>query len=87
MGKKEKLLNKILSGQADYNISFGELINLLLSLGFKRRQEGSHNIFTKGSVNERINLQSDGSKAKGYQIKQIRKILTKYKFDILKNYE
>ena len=82
MGKKGKLLNKILSGQADYNISFNELINLLLSLGFKRRQEGSHNIFTKEGMNERINLQAEGSKAKGYQVRQLRKILTTYKFNI-----
>ena len=80
MGKSEKFLNKILSGQADYNISFNDLINLLLSLGFQRRQEGSHNIFTKEGIDERINLQADkGSKAKGYQVKQIRKILTNYK--------
>lgn len=82
MGKKEKVINKILSGQADYNISFNDLINLLISLGFERRQEGSHIIFTKEGINERINLQADGSKAKGYQVKQIRRIITKYKFDI-----
>ena len=82
MGKKEKVINKILSGQADYNISFNDLINLLISLGFERRREGSHIIFTKEGINERINLQADGSKAKGYQVKQIRRIITKYKFDI-----
>ena len=80
MGKKEKLLSKILSGRSDYNISFNDIINLLLSLGFNRRQEGSHNIFTKEGINERINIQAEGSKAKGYQVKQIRKILTKYNF-------
>ena len=86
MGTNEKLLKKILSGQSDYNISFNELINLLISLGFKLRQEGSHHIFTKDSIYERINLQAEGSKAKGYQIKQTRKILTNYKLGIL-NYE
>lgn len=45
MGKREKLLRRILSGQSDYNISFNELVSLLLSLGFKMRQEGSHKIF------------------------------------------
>lgn len=87
MGKKEKLLKRILSGQADYNISFNDLINLMISLGFKRRQEGSHHIFTKDGVNERINLQAEGSKAKGYQVKQIRKILTNYKIEISKDEE
>ncbi len=82
MGKREKLLNKILSGQSDYSISFSDLTNLLIFLGFKRRLKGSHNIFTKDGITERINLQSEGSMAKGYQIKQIRKILTNYKFII-----
>ncbi|MGR3320011.1 MAG: type II toxin-antitoxin system HicA family toxin [Candidatus Anammoxibacter sp.] len=78
MGKKEKLLKKILSGQSDYNIPFNDLTNLLISLGFNGRKEGSHNVFTKEGINERINLQSEGAKAKGYQVKQIRKILTYY---------
>jgi len=82
MGKREKLLKQILSGQSDYNISFNELVNLLLSLGFKMRQEGSHKIFTKDGIIERINLQSESSKAKGYQVRQIRKILTTYKFNV-----
>ncbi len=87
MGKREKLLRRILSGQSDYDISFNELANLLLSLGFKMRQEGSHRIFTKDGIVERINLQSEGSKAKGYQVRQIRKILTTYKFNTGKHDE
>jgi predicted RNA binding protein YcfA (HicA-like mRNA interferase family) len=83
MGKKEKLLQKILSGQGDYNIPFNDLNSLLLSLGFKRRQEGSHMLFTKEKINERINLQAEGSKAKGYQVKQVRKILTNYNLELL----
>ena len=87
MGKREKLLRRILSGQSDYNISFNELVDLLLSLGFKMRQEGSHKIFTKDGIIERINLQSEGSKAKGYQVSQIRKILTTYKFNVWRSDE
>lgn len=87
MGKREKLLRRILSGQSDYNISFDELVTLLLSLGFKMRQEGGHKIFTKDGINERVNLQSEGSEAKGYQVRQIRKILTTYKFNIWRSDE
>ena len=87
MGKKEKLLKKILSGQSDYNTSYQDIANLLIYLGFKVRKEGSHNIFTKDGVLDRINLQSVGGKAKGYQVKQIRKILTYYKFNIFEDNE
>jgi predicted RNA binding protein YcfA (HicA-like mRNA interferase family) len=81
MGKKEKILAKLFTGQADYNFQFQDIIYLLVSMGFKHRQSGSHNIFTKKGVEERINLQADGSKAKGYQVKQVRQILTKYKIE------
>jgi len=47
-------------------------------LGFKLRVQGSHHIFTKDGIADRINIQRDGSKAKPYQIKQIRRILLAY---------
>ena len=76
MGKKEKLIQKILSGSSDTNIGFAELVYLLKTLGFDHRQQGSHHILTKIGVRERVNLQADGSKAKAYQVRQIRKIIT-----------
>jgi len=72
MSRKSKVLDKILSGREDGNISFQDLINFLLQNGFQCRTRGSHHIFTRDDVEERINLQSDGSKAKRYQVKQIR---------------
>ena len=35
-------------------------------------------IFTKDNVEEIINIQPKGSKAKGYQIKQVRNLIVKY---------
>ena len=75
MGKKEKLLEKLFSGQSDYNFQFQDLVYLLTSMDFNHRQSGSHNIFTRKGVEERINLQADGAKAKAYQVKQVRRIL------------
>ena len=43
------------------------------------RSFGSHHIFTKPGIVERINLQREGSKAKPYQVRQVRKILAQYK--------
>jgi predicted RNA binding protein YcfA (HicA-like mRNA interferase family) len=79
MTQKEKLIRTILDGLSDKNINFNELCNLLKSLGFVEHIRGSHHIFRKADVVERINLQKDGTKAKAYQVKQVRNIILKYK--------
>lgn len=76
MGKWTKLTERILSGRSDQNIAFSDLVGLLKVLEFSHRQAGSHHIFTKSGVKERINLQADGAKVKAYQVRQIRKILS-----------
>lgn len=43
------------------------------------RIKGSHHIFRMDGVEEKINLQKDGSKAKPYQVKQVRNIILKYR--------
>jgi hypothetical protein len=47
MAQKEKLLEQILSGRADANVDFNDLLSLLDRLGFKERIRGSHHIFTQ----------------------------------------
>jgi predicted RNA binding protein YcfA (HicA-like mRNA interferase family) len=79
MSKYEKLLLQILSGTSDANIKFEDLCNLLKKLGFEMRVRGSHHIFRKESIIEKINLQREGDKAKPYQVKQVRNIILKYK--------
>ena len=64
----EKTLEKLLRGASDANIRFDEICDLLQAKGFRMRVSGSHHIFTKPGVMERINLQREGSKAKPYQI-------------------
>lgn len=66
MSKLEKILDQILRGGSDQNIAFDDLIYLLESLGFERRIKGSHHLFSKEGVNEIINIQPAGSKAKPY---------------------
>ncbi|HWD94165.1 MAG TPA: type II toxin-antitoxin system HicA family toxin [Verrucomicrobiae bacterium] len=75
----EKILEKLLRGESDANIRFEELCHLLQAKGFQMRVSGSHHIFTKSGVMERINLQREGSQAKPYQVRQVRRILTNYK--------
>ena len=82
MSKLQKILNKILSGLSDKNISFDDLRNLLLNLGFVERIKGSHHILTHEKIEEILNIQSKSGKVKPYQVKQIRNILIKYKLKL-----
>ena len=61
MRKYDKLLLKILKGRSDANIAFEDLRKLLLKLGFEERKRGSHYIFRKEGVEEKINIQRDDS--------------------------
>lgn len=79
MGRHDKLIRLILDGLSDANINFNEVRKLLLNLDFEERIRGSHHLFRKEGILEKINLQKDGNKAKPYQIKQVRKVLIKYK--------
>lgn len=79
MGKHEKLLLKILSGTSNANIQFKDLCNLLKDFGFEDRVRGSHHIFRKEGIAEKINLQREGNKSNPYQVKQVRNLIVKYK--------
>jgi hypothetical protein len=65
--------------QRRQDIPFTGLCNLLLRLGFHERVKGDHPIFWKEAVAEILKLQPKGSKAKAYQVKQVRGVLVKYK--------
>ena len=47
-------------------------------LGFQCRIKGDHFIYTKDGVEEIINIQPVGSKAKPYQVKQVRTVILGY---------
>jgi hypothetical protein len=72
-------IEKLLHGESDANVRFDDLCHLLQAKGFRMRTQGSHHIFTQSGVRERLNLQREGSHAKPYQVRQVRKILAAYK--------
>ena len=72
-------MTQILTGRSDANILFKDLKNLLLHVGFEERIKGSHHIFRRAGVDEKINIQKEGNKAKPYQVRQVRNILLKYR--------
>jgi predicted RNA binding protein YcfA (HicA-like mRNA interferase family) len=78
VSKYEKLQSQILRGTSDANILFDDLRWLLRRLGFEERIRGSHHIFRKPGVEEKINLQRDNSQAKPYQVRQVRNVILKY---------
>ena len=78
MTAHEKLLFQILRGTSDTNILFDDLCNLLKRLGFEERIRGSHHVFRKEGVLDKINLQRDGNKAKAYQVRQVRKVIMEH---------
>lgn len=75
----QKAIEKVLQGKSDTNISFSDLRLILTQLGFSERIKGSHHIYFKEEILEIINIQPDGSKAKPYQVKQVRNLILKYK--------
>ena len=79
MAKSDALLSRVLRGTSDANISFAQLRRLLRGLGFEERIRGDHHIFTRTDVEEILNLQPKGSKAKPYQVKQVRGVIVKYR--------
>jgi hypothetical protein len=79
MPQADKILIQVLRGQSDANMRFADLRGLLSRLGFTERIRGSHHIFWMDGVEEILNLQPKGAKAKPYQVKQIRHVILKYK--------
>ena len=75
MTSPKKTLEKVLRGTSDANIRFSDLRTLLVTLGFEERVKGSHHIFTIEGREAAMNLQPDGSKAKAYQVRQVRRII------------
>ena len=61
------------------NIRFSDLRALMRYLGFEERVRGSHHLFDKDGIVEIVNLQSRGGHAKPYQVRQVRRLILKYK--------
>lgn len=78
MSKLEKLYEHIMLRRSDANVPFDSLCGLLKRLGFDEHIKGDHHIFTKGGVEEILNIQPKDGKGKPYQVKQVRNVILKY---------
>ncbi len=79
MTSYKKTLAKVLQGTSDANIRFGDLRALLAALGFEERIKGSHHIFNIEGREAALNLQPKGSRAKAYQVRQVRQIIIEHR--------
>ena len=79
MSRHKRLLQTILDGRSDANIRFSDLRTMMGYLGFEERIRGSHHLFDKDGVVEVVNLQGRGGHAKPYQVRQVRRLILKYK--------
>ncbi|MBM4275328.1 MAG: type II toxin-antitoxin system HicA family toxin [Deltaproteobacteria bacterium] len=76
--KPKRLLQKLAQG-ALQNISFLDMMNLVVSFGFKLvRTSGSHHIFSHPGIPELVNLQKVQGKSKPYQIRQFLRLVERY---------
>lgn len=82
MGQFEKLITRIFCEAKNKDIEFDDLCKVLKHFGFQERIKGSHHIFYKVGIDEILNIQPDNSKAKPYQVKQVRNTLLKYKMGV-----
>jgi len=82
MGKREKLYQHIVMRRGDANVAFSELCGLVKRLGFSCRIKGDHHIFWRDGIEEILNLQPKGTKAKAYQVGQVRDVILKYRLNL-----
>ena len=74
-----KVYESVISGESDNNIKYTDFQNLIIDLGFEfRRQKGSHTMYFHNEIKEFVNIQKDGSKAKGYQVEHLRNVILKH---------
>lgn len=65
MNRHERLVQTILGGRSDANIRFADLRAMMQHLGFEERIRGSHHLYRKEGIVEKVNLQRDDGKANG----------------------
>ncbi len=63
------------------NIRFDRLCNIAEMFGFYfKGGKGSHRIYVRKGIQEMLNFQNVGGKAKPYQVRQLIRVIKKYNF-------
>ena len=73
-----RLLERIRRGNVG-NIAFGDLVTLVLALGFREiGGRGSRRVVARTGLRELVNLQVERGQAKPYQVRQIATLIRPY---------
>jgi predicted RNA binding protein YcfA (HicA-like mRNA interferase family) len=79
--KPRKILDRLLTGSL--NTSFKDFCKLIEAFGFTlSRIRGSHHIYIHPAIDELVNVQEVGGKAKPYQIRQFLKLIEEYNLEL-----
>jgi len=79
MPDAQKTRAALLEASKDYSHRFDDVVHYLKATGWKMRLKGSHHIFARPGVLILLNLQPEkDGKAKGYQIRQVRRVLMQF---------
>ncbi len=79
---RKQLLRRLVQG-ALKNVSFDDMVNLVVGFGFQQvRVSGSHHIFTHPDIAELLNLQAVRGEAKPYQIRQFLRLAERYNLQL-----
>lgn len=80
MSDPQKTKAALLVPAKDYSHRLVDVVQFLQATGWTVRIKGSHRIFKREGVPVLLNLQPEkNGKAKGYQIRQVRQTLVRYK--------
>lgn len=83
--KRRKAFSKL--SRSPRSVSFRDLLKIVDLFGFTLRGiKGSHHLFKRGDIDEKLNLQKnpqDKNKAKEYQVKQLLNIINTH--ELLEN--
>jgi len=75
--KKHRLFEELKKNPK--NVRFERLCKIAEAFGFRfRGGKGSHRIYVREGVEELLNFQNVGGKAKPYQVRQLIKVIEKY---------
>ena len=81
MNRHKRLMRTILGGRSDANIRFADFRALMRYLEFDERIRGSHHVYRRHDIPEKVNLQREDGNAKPYQVRQFRRLALKYQLE------